>query len=199
MTLIVAGSAVVASVAGAVSLIRDRHDGMAEMTIRPVVGRTLGPAYRADPASQHDAIARAPRVDAEPRPLAALAAALRAGGIVIDDHRRKELVLFTEAGGIPAAKIRVRDPNAVTAVSLVFRVRDTHLAIAAVHALVPVLGPLVLRGALVDLLVDGTRTRPELIDDFKAHMQAEIDKIKARLASGQAIIDQYLAATKKRD
>ncbi len=183
--------------AGGVAWLRRHPRDHAAVTLRPVVGRTLGPAFRADPSSQGDVVARAPRVDAEPRTLGELVDALRAAGI-LHEVRRREVRLFTVAGERRAALIRVKNPRAISTVSLIFLTRDTPLTIAVTLALVPRFGPQLLRGPLIDVLVDGTRSLPELLEDANTHLRAELDAIQERLSAGQAVLDEFMARTRRK-
>lgn len=177
---------------------RRRADDSPPMTLRPVVGRTPGPAFRADAATQLDAIARAPRVDATTRTLDELAAALRAAGLEVE-ARPRELVIADVApaeapagqpASAPAARLVAPTPAAVTVVALELHARSYPTAIAVAAALVPVYGPLELRGPLMNLLVDGTQTRAELIAEHDAQFQAAVAQLRAQLEASQAMFQE---------
>lgn len=181
---------------------RRRADDSPPMTLRPVVGRTPGPAFRADAATQLDAIARAPRVDATTRTLDELAAALRAAGLEVE-ARSRELVIADVApaetpaeapagqpASAPAARLVAPTPAAVTVVALELHARSYPTAIAVAAALVPVYGPLELRGPLMNLLVDGTQTRAELIAEHDVQFRAAVDQLRAQLEASQAMFQE---------
>lgn len=177
---------------------RRRADDSPPMTLRPVVGRTPGPAFRGDAATQLDAIARAPRVDATTRTLDELASALRAAGLEVE-ARPRELVIADVAPAAPAdgqpvhppaTRLVARAPAAVTVVALELHAPSYPTAIAVAHALVPVYGPLELRGPLMNLLVDGTQSRAELIAEHDVQFRAAVDQLRAQLEASQAMFKE---------
>ncbi|MCB9559691.1 MAG: hypothetical protein H6708_04725 [Kofleriaceae bacterium] len=175
--------------------VRGVKGDLADFQLRPVVGRTLGTPYRTDAAAAHEVLAGAPRVDTTTHPIAVVEAALREVGLRAT-ARGKLITIVDDRGRV--ATLRVRRPARVAIAGMTLRSRDNLVSIDVARALVPLYGPLRLSGPLLGLLIDGTRSRDEVIAEADAQFHKALGVLQQGLERTGAIMSQVQDSLRRR-
>lgn len=145
--------------------------------IRPVEGRREVEPYRRGDEGLVEALSRMTRHELPAVALDRLAGALRDAGLTVTARRRR---LDVVADGKRAVRLRVREPRAVTAGSLVVEVASVWTAAEVLCAVRPLLGPMEVTIEPARLLVDARATPAEL----RAAYEDEVRRVFAKLEAG---------------